>query len=116
MCVNNDSDVSTIWNEIPRRARVSHQCDGCRVIIQPGEAYMAHSSLYDGHWCREAMCFGCWWVREAFGQAHHMFPVPSALIETLRECIDADGRESQWRPELASVLRRQRVAKHQVVW
>lgn len=117
MCTLEVDDYAKIWNEAPRVARKEHECDACHALIPKGVAYLHHSSLYDGHWTTEAMCFPCWWVREAFALEHRYTPVPNQLVATLRECIDgrlSAGERSaptNWAPELASVLRRYRTSE-----
>ncbi len=109
MCDFGDLDPCVIWEEAPAIARKWHRCDGCASLIAPGDAYLRHASLYDGNWTREAECFACWWIREDFGEAHRMRPLPSQLSYDLVEC-GADQPDSEWRPHLASFRRRNRRA------
>jgi hypothetical protein len=51
-----DYDVYDVYL---RRARKPHQCDECRLTIQPGDHYHAHSGLYDGTWHNWKICDSC---------------------------------------------------------
>lgn len=104
-----DLDCAKVWHEAPRIARKEHACDACCATIPKGAAYLHHSSLYDGHWTTEAMCFTCWWVRAVFAEAHGQACTPGMLMATLRECGSDDG--DGWRFELASVLCRYRTSE-----
>lgn len=117
MCYLN-LDCAKVWNEAPRIARKEHMCDACCAAIPKGAAYLHHSSLYDGHWTTEAMCFPCWWVRATFAEAHGQTCAPGMLMETLRECVRSASpatwrrdRPTLWAPELTSVLRRYRTSE-----
>lgn len=107
-----DLDRCEVWSETPRKARKPHGCNGCGIVIVPGQPYLVHFNIYDGDPTREAMCFACWCAREQFADAHGQSIAPSILIEMLRECIgENDDEEDVWRPVLASVLSRYRVAR-----
>lgn len=118
MCTLDYDDAAAIWEETPHRSQKERTCDACCATIPKGSAYLSHKSLFDGIWTNENMCFGCWLAREAFAEAHGQSMVPSALLETLRECmlrVPAWERRQitepdRWASELASVLRRYRTS------
>lgn len=100
-----DGDACQVWREEPRRARVAHHCDGCGCTIAAGEAYLAHTSLFDGCWSREAMCFGCWCAREQYREAHprSLVPAPSNLESELENCADYGDDGEDWSALLKSL-------------
>lgn len=110
MCsVDRDGDDARVWNETPRRAAKLHYCAGCETPIHSGEAYLDHRSFAESWWA-EAACFGCWWAREMFAEAHErrLF-VFAELIDRLRECIVQSIAEAdEWRPVLAALMWRYR--------
>lgn len=133
MCtIDYDDEPCVIWEETPRLSQKERECASCWATMPRRTPYLSHKSLFDGRWTNEAMCFECWWVREAFAQEHGASFVPSALMETLRECHVATERyhlttrsvhgaagsvavfyrpePDRWAPELASVLARRRTS------
>lgn len=115
MCDLGDLEPCPVWNEWVRIMSTAtfkgqpHECDGCGAIIARGDAYLGHSSFWDGRWAGERMCFACWWTREVFGDAHSGNCVPSALWEQLQECIgENDDDEDEWRDHLAAMKKRHR--------
>lgn len=106
-----DLEPCTVWRETPRKARKERECGCCGTPIRPGDPYLSHFSIYDGEATSDSVCFACWWIRESFAQSHGQSMQPDALEETLRSCIDEDGRESDWRPEMASLLKRERTTR-----
>jgi hypothetical protein len=108
-----DYEPCTLWRERVVVARRPHACDACWRPITPQEPYTLHKHLFEGSWSTERICATCWLVREAFAEAHRQTCAPSVLIDTLRECIDENGGERQWRLELAIMLNRRRhMTKH----
>ena len=111
MCSYGDLDLCSVWREEPRKARKAHECDGCGAGIAPGDVYLVHANVFDGTATTEKMCAACWCVRQSFVEAHGQSRPPSALAEMLRDCIgENDDADDQWRPLLASVLRRYRIS------
>lgn len=113
MCSTGDLEPCAVWQEFPRRARKPHACGPCDSIIPPGDYYLVHFSIFDGEVTSEKVCFACWWAREDFCRAHgdgQLFQ-PSGLISALQDCVgENDDPEDRWRPVLAAILRRHRVA------
>lgn len=113
MCVI-DLDPCDVWRERVRRANKRHACDCCTFSISKGEHYLYNSYIFEGYPGSEKICFACWWVREKFAEAHRgIHPAPSDMIDELRQCIDGDGEDSEWRDDLASILRRARLASRE---
>lgn len=101
---------AAVWRETPRRARREHRCDGCCCVIRPGDAYLSHFSIFDGEAHGEAMCFPCWFAREAFAELHGAHMNPDYLWESIQDCIAENGDDDPdgWRGLLASIKRRYR--------
>lgn len=114
MCELGDYEPWSAWSETPRKAHKQHRCSACGTTIHAGESYLVHSHVFEGSARSEKACFGCWWVREEFCRDHGWWFQPSELVYQLTECIQGE-RNVEWRPQLASVLRRIRVAKRQEV-
>lgn len=111
MCSFGELDPCTVWRETARRARKPHQCDGCGIVIQSSEAYVSHFDIFDGVASSQAMCFGCWWSREAFAEAHEQNFAPDFLWEALQECIgENNDPRDVWRPHFAAIKRRYRTS------
>lgn len=114
MCtIDIGDDCATVFRDQIRRARKEHTCDSCQCTIAPGDKYLSHASLHDGHWSSSKICKDCDEIRDAFARAHDYFPFPSTLEETLEECIAEGDEESDtvWGPMLARIqARREAVA------
>ncbi len=111
MCVIDlDDDCSDVWNETPRKARKAHKCYCCRRQIQPGETYIYHSSLFDGHWTWEKCCAECEADRVEFAAAHGGARMnPGSFPEMVNECIsEGDEEDSRWVPMLERIRERGR--------
>lgn len=107
-----DLDAAPVWNEHAVFARKPHRCDCCNASIAPGVPYLRHSSLYDGSWRRESLCFPCWWSREVFADAHDGAPTPGYFWQALQDCVgENDDELDVWRQHLAALKRRWRTAK-----
>lgn len=109
MCEIGGDDHADAWEDRVLTARKVHVCDGCGSRIAPGEKYLRFWSVTDGNHCSEKGCAACWFTRQAFGEAHSFYVVPSYLHDSLRDCIDEDDDEG-WRIALAALLRRKRRA------
>lgn len=109
MCTLDYDDPVAVYTERPRTARKPHTCVGCGAQIHVGEAYSYVSYVGDGTAHSEHECFGCWWTRTVFSEAHGEGPVPSNLWNEVRDCIDGD-RDSPWRIHLAAIKRRWRTS------
>ncbi len=102
-------DPCTVWRNTPRTARKAHTCDCCNTAIAPGSPYIDHFNVFDGNATTQALCSLCWFVWRQFCDAHDQEITPGALFEMLRDCVgENDDAEDEWRPLLASVLRRYR--------
>lgn len=65
-----DFDPPAIQKSKTYKARVSHTCEECRESINPGEEYLAISSLFEGSWSHYSLCEYCehdWKVLEGLG-------------------------------------------------
>lgn len=112
MCSIDFDNPWRVWTNAPRIARKAYQCSGCGLPISHGDPYLAHKHIDgDGGFNSAKACFACWWTLEKFSEAHHIGTMPEALAELLRECLDGDGRDSEWRTDYAALLKRQRTAK-----
>lgn len=107
-----DLEPCDAWNERAVKARKPHRCDACDTLIPAGAHYLRHFHIFEDSLGTERMCADCWMVREAFAEAHGQNFFPSMLIDQLRQCVgDNDDEEDEWRPLLASVLKRYRVSR-----
>jgi len=103
-----DGETCTVWREERvQRARVRHTCRSCGSQIMPGRSYWKRHMVWDGTADTEACCDPCWAVAEAFGEAHHMTPTPSTLLEYLDQCVDQgeEGAE-RWRAAAREIRRK----------
>jgi hypothetical protein len=125
-----DAEPCPVWVETPRTARKGHVCHGCGAVIRPGEAYTEIRWLGDGYAGTERECFGCWWIAQVLGAAHHVRPLPSNLWQELQDCMERTEpthlvaaataaysavnthlriTPDEWASELAAIKRRWRV-------
>jgi hypothetical protein len=118
MCDVSIDDVCEVWRQTPRTARKEHRCRTCHGRILPGERYIVHFAVYDGDPCSEKMCGPCDAAAAEFA-AHHDGTrfVPSATMETLRDCYMEENRDGwtdqdrRWRSLVAGMLVRGRAAR-----
>ena len=55
-----DLEEPAVYTRVERTARVVHRCCECgRFRIAPGDKYVVHSGLWDGHWDRHKRCLRC---------------------------------------------------------
>jgi hypothetical protein len=95
--------------ETKRKARKQHRCRECRNLIEPGQTYTHHSSLYDGHVSTHKTCQKCDRVEEAHAKAERAMGGDASfyvgeLLDTVKECTaeHPEYRESfrlAWRGE-----------------
>lgn len=117
MCSIDYDETCAVWVEKPRTARKEHVCLGCGTTIRPREAYNEVRFVFDGSAGTERECFGCWFVRRAFGDGHSIYPLPSSLMADLADCIGtrlpAGDRSwpTEWAPELAAIKNRWRTSE-----
>ena len=105
MCVIEDGDRCSVWNETTVKARKRHKCDCCKGFIEPGQTYLKHFSVFEGDATYEKMCGQCEVDRKAFCDAHGgSLWLPSAMRETIRECVGQDAEsKAEWGPLLAQL-------------
>lgn len=76
MCMIDDGERSTVWNEVEKTARKAHVCTECRRTINPGESYVRIASLFEGSWDTYKQCAHCcivtkWLTEECSGYLAH---------------------------------------------
>lgn len=86
-----DLEPCSVWCEDERRARKPHRCSGCGRTIQPGEVYLHHFDVFEGHANTEKCCLECRNDRHEFCAEHERVCVPSSLLELVGECIGEDA-------------------------
>jgi hypothetical protein len=59
MCDVDYDEAVKVWDELTRKARMRHQCTGCREIIEPGHVYRRTATLFDGRWTTYKHCLRC---------------------------------------------------------
>ncbi len=107
MCDYDGGESATLWVKKFPRARKEHRCEACDGMVKPGARYMSLFSIFEGSCATAKCCLPCNRAIERFGKEHGQQPYPTALVETLQECIDWDAESSKrWRPVLRRVLAR----------
>lgn len=59
MCMVDDSESCSFWDEESRKAKKLHKCNECGRQIAPGEIYLYCKWIYDGDWGTSKMCAHC---------------------------------------------------------
>lgn len=95
MCDIDWSVDASVWNVRNVTARKPHACSCCGGTIASGELYIRHFSVHDGSPCSEKMCRPCAQISDLFAIEHKSTGVPSYMPQLLRECIDAEGADSE---------------------
>jgi hypothetical protein len=107
-------ETAEVYNEVERKARKPHKCDGCGGKIAVGEKYTYYSGIYDhepfhGHACAECVA-----ALSEFGERHDGgHPAFSQLEESLDECVREDGPTS-WAIPYLEAMRARHVAANAV--
>jgi len=112
-----DEQADIFRNKWIKKSRREHVCSSCGATIPKGSEYAVHFSVYDGDAHNSKSCKPCMSTWEDFLSDHELVRQPDDIGAMLRECLEWEGPRSdeakQWRPALASYLRRRRAAKRE---
>jgi hypothetical protein len=80
-------DASELWDERDVKARKSHRCNMCRGLINAGDTYVRHFSIYDHDVTSNKMCKPCEAICKDFAKSHEMYSTPEYMPRLLNECV-----------------------------
>lgn len=103
-------ECAEVYAEKTRKARKSHNCDGCGCKIKPGEQYNYYSGIYDSEPFSGHVCLPCIEATKAFDERHDGHPSFGGLEEALHECVADDGPMS-WAVKYLTEMKERRAAK-----
>jgi len=108
MCVLDCDESPEVWLETERKARKEHICSSCCRVVDAGEKYLAHFSVYDGRSWIGKLCCDCVSDRAKFAEAHGgILCFPSELRNVLVDCIaEGDDESEMWRSMLDRIKAR----------
>lgn len=107
MCTIGGVERADVFSWTFRVARKQHNCDGCGCQVQAGERYGVLFTIFEGYLDNAKSCLPCYRAAKRFGEEHEYFPHPSALAETIQECVAWDDESARkWRPTLRAILAR----------
>lgn len=87
MCMADDADPCSYWDESVHKARKTHKCSECDRAIAPGEPYRSCRWISEGQWSTSKMCSHCEvaaeWLRKNCGGF-----LTFGIHEDIREHVD----------------------------
>lgn len=102
MCdIDYDGEECQVWQEtVIKKARKEHKCNACRGVINPGDSYLKHFSVYDGYVTSNKACKDCHELSTEFLNDHGVTYPPYALRSNIQECFWEEKRHGS--PEIAA--------------
>lgn len=107
MCDFYGGELADLWVHRYPKARKEHRCEACGGTIKPGRRYLSLFTLFDGSGSTVKCCLPCERIGRKFAEVHRMTPHPSALVDSLQECIEEEPLSAgKWRPMLRAIRNR----------
>jgi len=113
MCLIDDNDgACTLLHSRQQRARLRHRCTECSRDIEPGEAYLAERTVFDGDAMSHKICSHCQrvraylvnhcggWLYRGLSEdisGHHYYSTASNDAEVRAVRLLAHGMAARWR-------------------
>lgn len=87
MCMADDADPCSFWQDEQRRAKKAHKCDECGREIASGEIYRYCKWIFEREWSTSKMCGHCdvaakWLLKNCGGFLTH------GIYEDIQEHVD----------------------------
>ncbi len=100
-------EAATLWVRKYPKARKDHRCEACGGVIKPGRRYLVLFSIFEGSAASAKCCLPCDRISQKFGKEHELTPYPTALVDSLQECIDEEPSSAKkWRPAIRAIRAR----------
>lgn len=93
------------FREKQQKGRKPHRCNCCGRIIQAGEKYLYHFSVFEGEATMEKMCAECEADRAEFSYEHNgIIFAPSSFLGFLHDCVSKDPDDGpRWKPVIKAI-------------